>query len=254
MSIVTLVLRWNMLKETSKSLRSVINDRLSSPLSGLFVFSWLVFNWKAVSVFFLENVPVTKRIEIINGEYVDSWANLWAPLLLTILLLLLYPVMSIGAYYIWQLFFVSKKKVYIKVGGDVPLTLDESRVLRRELEDKDEEIKRLTAFSSVKSQQLEKENGELTIAVAEYVSRVEELQKELEDFAVHRESHKKITAENKRLKDDIELRKASIEKRDKEIAEYVERIDHLEKMLNNRGQTTVWNNRGQTTVLARRDL
>ena len=157
-------------------------------------------------MFLFEDASILKKLSIIEGRYVDPWTNLWGPLSCTLILLLVYPVLSVGAYYAWQFFTVTKRKIYIKVSGDVPLTLEESRVLRHELEEKDAEITKLTAYSSVKSKQLEKENSELVEVLNDKESQINEMQKQLSEFKSEKVALAKLESDYNKIRKDLSAR------------------------------------------------
>lgn len=208
-----------MLRESVKSFSTIVRERVSSPLSGIFVISWLIFNWKGVSFFLFENVAMSEKLSTIETVYTSHWANFFGPITLTICLLLTYPIFSVAAYFVWQHFAVAKRRIYIKVSGEVPLTLEESRALRQELEEKDDEIKRLTAFSSVKNKQLEKENAELVEVVGGKEAEIHEYRKEL---ALMRDKVGELGAmksENDRIKSTLDDKDAAIHKLRAEVKE-----------------------------------
>ena len=130
-----------MLDEIKKSLNSVLNERIISPLFGTFIFSWCVWNWKIIylTLFVSEDIIQTNRIDYIVKNYSDPWYLFWFPLISTILLLVVYPFFSIGAYYISLRF--KKWKITIRniQENKQVLTIEESIELREEI--RNQEIK-----------------------------------------------------------------------------------------------------------------
>ena len=81
----------------SKSLGSVIDERLSSPLISGFIISWSLFNWKFIAILLSKNT-VSKTIELADGLYktkVDwiGW-NVAAPLAAALAYVYVLPLLS----------------------------------------------------------------------------------------------------------------------------------------------------------------
>jgi len=73
------------MKETVEFIKDAFNagiDRLKFPLLNSFIFSWLVFNWRAVFIALFSEQSTEERIATINFYHSDIATNLWNPLFL----------------------------------------------------------------------------------------------------------------------------------------------------------------------------
>ncbi len=85
------------IEKIGKSLGSVIDERLSSPLVSGFVISWSIINWKFIAVLLSKNT-VSKTIELADGLYPSAidwfgW-NVVAPLTAALAYVYLLPLLS----------------------------------------------------------------------------------------------------------------------------------------------------------------
>jgi hypothetical protein len=115
------------------SIRAQIYARLSSPLFGAFVISWVCWNHRYLFVLFSE-LPVQERFALAQsavypGDY-DHWLRgfLW-PLGCSIAFILVYPFPSRWLFQYWHKREVETKKLRDEIEGQTLLTKDESRKL-----------------------------------------------------------------------------------------------------------------------------
>lgn len=80
---MTLVNLINDFIETSK-------ERLKTPISGAFLWSFIVWNWRPLAVLLFSDASIQDKIIVINNEYCDFWAIL-CPIFLAILYVTLLP-------------------------------------------------------------------------------------------------------------------------------------------------------------------
>ncbi len=52
-----------MIQEIANSFKAILYDRIVSPLSGAFICSWLVINWKIPLYFFTSKIDITEKID-----------------------------------------------------------------------------------------------------------------------------------------------------------------------------------------------
>jgi hypothetical protein len=166
--------------ELTKSIKAVLYERIKSPLSGSFLLTWIVWNWKIIyATFFIsENKLEGTRIDyIINSS--DQLHLIWGPIASTIIILTIVPLISYYAYWLSLVFkkmFIDKKN---KIEGETLLTSKQSLELRRSLKEdlekvaiivteKEEEVEQLKLeiisikeLESNKNKVLIKENKEL---------------------------------------------------------------------------------------------
>ncbi len=156
--------------EFRKSVNAVLYERLTSPLYGTFVFTWLVWNWKIpyVTFFISEDQLEITKIEYISN-LVMNWSHVIAlPLMSTAILVLIMPFISNGAYWVSIRFDKWKYDQKNKIEDKQMLSLEKSMELKKtmreletyystELDKKDEEIKNLK--SEIEVMQKDKDNA-----------------------------------------------------------------------------------------------
>src|SRR5262245_54287660 len=129
-----------MLQELTNSLKVMLYERAVSPLSGVFLGFWTLFNWTALAVFFLGDGDVKSRIAFIEAGYVDILANLYYPLIWSAIFLLVYPFLALGPFALWEK--VSGWKVSLKQRFDstIALSVPQSLALRQEIREKEKQF------------------------------------------------------------------------------------------------------------------
>lgn len=143
-------------KELATSFKAILYDRVVSPLSGAFIVSWIIINWKIVAILVLGNTPILDRIDVIENKYL-ALENLFVkPLLSTLFLIIIYPWLSNFAYWLWQHSLSFKINTRIKFENSTPLTLEQSIELRKEIQRKDQEFNELLSGKNTKIDELEK--------------------------------------------------------------------------------------------------
>jgi hypothetical protein len=156
-----------MLDDFRKSVQLILHERLTSPLSGAFFISWIVWNWRAVYyVFFSEaSLPIAQRLVYINSNFVDLGHNLLYPVLSTIFLVGVYPVFTTGALWVWLKFRTWQNRIKNKIERQTLLTAEQSFAVRLEstkaradfdnlMKSKDDEIASLRVLLSSSSKNL----------------------------------------------------------------------------------------------------
>lgn len=79
-----------------KSIIDTAKERIKNPFIGTFIFAWLVFNWRPISVFLFSKHRMETRISRINIEYTDIYNFIVWPLLLAIVYMILIPSISLA--------------------------------------------------------------------------------------------------------------------------------------------------------------
>ncbi|MEE8431093.1 MAG: pentapeptide repeat-containing protein [Candidatus Desulfatibia sp.] len=125
-----------MLEELSKSFKAILYDRVVSPLSGTFILSWLVINWKAMALLLLDDAFVEIRIKNIEALYSDNWFMPLAvyPLISAVILIFIYPYPSKLAYWFSKRRTEELKKIKQEIEKKTLLTREESDELRIQME------------------------------------------------------------------------------------------------------------------------
>lgn len=128
-----------MFEELGRSLTLYINEKIKSPLAGGFVLAWLVINHKVVMLIFSATAIQTKYYIISQTLYPDGfekYAYLFVyPLLSSITFLLVYPYPSRWAYMYSTYQQNKNSKVQEEYEKDARLTVEQSRKLRQQILD-----------------------------------------------------------------------------------------------------------------------
>lgn len=103
-----------------KSLNNIVKERISSPLYGNIIISWLFWNWKIIYLTFFvsEKMLDTDKITYISENFICTEYLIIYPLLSSIVLLTIIPFISNAAYWLnikfdkWRI--DQKNKVYEK--------------------------------------------------------------------------------------------------------------------------------------------
>ncbi|EKF9659542.1 hypothetical protein O1C77_003563 [Vibrio cholerae] len=148
-----------MFEDITKSIKANLYDRVSSPLFGAFAISWLLWNFKVVLVVF-SSLTAIEKINYLEGTLVYSdtvdliLRGLLYPVFSSIAFLVLYPIPAKWAFGYWSRKQKELKVLKQEIEDETPLTLEESRRIRRdsvrleiefeeEIARKEEEIVRL---------------------------------------------------------------------------------------------------------------
>lgn len=126
-----------MFDDVSRSIKSSLYDRATSPLFGAFAISWLAWNYKLILVVFSSLVVGKKIIFIETMIYTESYSLLLSafiyPLLTSITFIFLYPIPASHIYRYWHSQQIKLKKIKQEIEDETPLTIEESRNIRREI-------------------------------------------------------------------------------------------------------------------------
>jgi hypothetical protein len=149
-----------MINEFKKSIQLVFNERITSPFSGAFLFSWFLWNWKIPYILFFaeDELKVVQRLEIIHIHYINIQYNLVFPIISAIFLIVLYPFITTGAFWIWLKFKKWQTDLKNNIEGQTLLTLDQSIALRLEINSQFQKLDQLTKSKDDEILILRKEN------------------------------------------------------------------------------------------------
>lgn len=146
-----------MLSEFKKSIQSIMYERLSNPFSGALLFSWVVWNWKAIFYLLFSTDNVIFRIMYIEREYVNWWNNLIFPIATTIFFIGLYPYITTYAYQVWLRHKKRQNDIKNKIQNNQLLTLEQSIALRSQLDNTVKEYRRLINDAETEKASLKKQ-------------------------------------------------------------------------------------------------
>ncbi|ABZ94628.1 Hypothetical protein LBF_2131 [Leptospira biflexa serovar Patoc strain 'Patoc 1 (Ames)'] len=193
----------NILDEIKNSINSVIAERSVSPLFGSLLLSWLTWNWKIIYILFGHGnySDYEDRLEYIEIFHSEPSNLYYYPLISTIAVLLIYPILSILAYWLWLKFDILKKKIRNRAERNELLTIEESVKVRMELQ-KSQEI--TTNLLVEKERVIEQLKKQLEIQISNSIEKekTEEKTKPKNTNNTKANLKEKIKS-NKKLKDSI---------------------------------------------------
>ncbi|QWV98658.1 single-stranded DNA-binding protein [Geomonas nitrogeniifigens] len=123
-----------MISELSKSVKATLYDRVASPVSGMFLLSWVVWNWKLCLILFFSDYDVDRKITLISANYLNNYDNFYYPVMSTAVLVFLYPLISVLPAQVWEWANAYKSKIKHRYSLEVPLTVAQSIAIRQELQ------------------------------------------------------------------------------------------------------------------------
>lgn len=91
-----------MITETKQSINSILYERISSPLFGTFILTWVIWNWKILFTLFFVSEEILKinKVDYIVSNFKNSNNLIWGPIVSTIIILTIIPFISNGAYWL----------------------------------------------------------------------------------------------------------------------------------------------------------
>jgi len=124
-----------MIKEVTNSFKAALYQRVSSPLYGTYIFSWMLYNWKSLLPLLLGSKNIDERLRIFTASLNDTdgsfnYFTIIVPILMAALILLLQPVLQrfIFIYSEWNKSAGLKKRD--EYNRETMLTLEQSNELR----------------------------------------------------------------------------------------------------------------------------
>lgn len=165
-----------MITDLRTSINSILYQRVTSPLFGTFIVSWIVLNWKILYATFIidsDKIEQTK-IDYIVSNFNDVGNLIWYPLISTFLLITIIPFVSNGAYWVSLKFEQWRIDNKHKIERKKLLTLEQSIQLREQildyekkfetlLNEKDEEIKQLKLLIEKSSKDENTNTGQIKL-------------------------------------------------------------------------------------------
>lgn len=144
-------------EELSTTVKATLYERVSSPLLGTFLFAWVVFNWKAILLLTFSDSSMFSRLIVIEANYVNLWDNLYWPLIYASIFTLIYPVVSVVPFLIWEFFASIKVKARRRITSTETLTIAQSIAMKNENRDLEKKYAEAMGENSKKVTQLEEE-------------------------------------------------------------------------------------------------
>ena len=126
-----------MFEDVTKSIKSSLYDRASSPLFGAFTLSWSIWNYKLVLTL-VSSMDVQSKVKHIETILYPDYQTLLLmgfayPLIASVLFIFIYPIPAKYIYRYWHSQQIHLKNIKQNIEDETPLTIEESREIRREI-------------------------------------------------------------------------------------------------------------------------
>lgn len=133
------------MNDFTKSIKSILNERISSPFYGTLIVSWLLWNWKISYVtFFIDSSKLKdNKIDYILANCNDFHHLVTFPLISTLIILTIVPFITNGAYWITLIFDQWRINKKNEVERRQLLSLEQSIQLRSEIQSQEEKFDKL---------------------------------------------------------------------------------------------------------------
>lgn len=175
-----------MIDELQKSIRATLHERTTSPLSGAFLVSWFIWNYRFILALF-SGLPLKDKLYFIENELYSGWVHsglflFVGPVVTTLIFLLLYPFPARWVYRFWR----RRRKELLDIRREIEeetlLTQRESTAIRRRLIDIQSEYDREISRLSQENDDLKKALSEKNEALEQAEDRLIHLDKLEEQF------------------------------------------------------------------------
>lgn len=195
-----------MIKDITNSIRSTLYQRVSSPLFGTYLASWLLYNWKEVLSFLFGSPDFEKRLQTFHNSFYNNDGGLQEntlliPLLMTCLALFITPLIQ-RYFYIYNEWNKSEGlKKRDKFTSETMLTLEQSNELR-------DSIQKVQKFHQ---ETIENKNQEIEEYKNQLESKKNILNSERERLNEYLNSISKLESDNSKISADLAEHKSKIE-------------------------------------------
>jgi hypothetical protein len=134
-----------MIDEFKRSVRNIISERITSPLSGAFILSWCGWNWKLLYFLIIPDSTLTirMRMNIVENNYLALNTTILFPLLTTTVLITIYPLIATGALWVSLQYRHLQNVVKAKIDKIQMLSIDQSIRLRMEMQTQEERFQKI---------------------------------------------------------------------------------------------------------------
>lgn len=186
-----------------QSLAESFKDRLKNPFLGAFILSWIVFNWKGISVFIYSDKGIEAIINNILCHYSNGWDYFGYPFI--------FAAMYVGGmqYFMWLFDKISKKGYILRKEHQKDLILKDLE-LKQDIAVEEEELEKKKAGYR-DTELLNQEIATLRDQLAKRGELVDELRSELRTIGGERTSGKS-TLTVKKMNEDIEVNDEELDK------------------------------------------
>lgn len=220
------------IKELFASLKKTSTDRISNPFYGVFIVTWLVFNWEAVAILVFSDLHMQERVRFINSAYPLMYLY---PLLSSIVLTLLLPWCTEKVTFI-QSKPLSRTSSLLAIRKKRMLTADISVERFRAKKDVAYERHKVGAEKEVQDMREEitlsaKRTGQLTESLNAANEKIAELESQNSKLKAENVTVKSLQNENGTYVKSISSYKKDVKNRDETISLKDNEIADLRKLL-----------------------
>jgi hypothetical protein len=170
-----------MVDDIAKSVRLILHERITSPLSGAIIFSWFVWNWRLI--YFLispgENLAFEVRMKVIETNYLNLEHNLYYPLWSALFLVGVYPFFTTIALAGWLWFKRLQNRIRQKIERSEVVTLDQWRSLRDEIDNQEKKFNRALSSKDNETAALQKNFEAINREILARDAKINDLEKQL---------------------------------------------------------------------------
>ena len=180
-----------MQSEIKKSINSILYERVTSPLYGTLIISWLIWNWKIVYLtLFVDSKEIEgTKIDYILKRYSEIDHLLTYPLISTLLLITIFPFISNGAYWVNLKFKKWKIDQKNNIEEKQLLTLEQSISIRKELREKENDFQEMISKKDLEITLLKKELGNQNDAENTQESSTKENDTDILDYSSFKQNN-----------------------------------------------------------------
>ncbi|MGP0172350.1 hypothetical protein ACSVIJ_10730 [Pseudomonas sp. NCHU5208] len=206
------------MRDIFDSIGAAIKDRFTNPLTGTFIVSWLIWNYKLVVILVSDMKPYVKFSYVQNHLYPDSvsvvvWGVL-VPLATALIYIIIYPHPSRWVYEYALKQSRENRKIRHRVEDETPLSVEESRKIiaerhseaaryEAELDKKDTALKQCRALIKELEERMAQQAMELEGAR-------QDAKKFLSEMSANGGVLENLKASNRNLQDEIkDLKRAN---------------------------------------------
>lgn len=123
-----------MFEDLIKTVKAQLYDRLTSPLLGCFLLSWVIWNYKFIFTLF-SDMKIEDKFKFIDGsiysgDYSHFIYGLLLPFVTTLFFIFIYPYPAKFAYAFFRKRQAELKEIQQRIDDETPLTRDEARKIR----------------------------------------------------------------------------------------------------------------------------
>ena len=205
-----------MMDEIRKSIGSILYERVTSPLYGAFLFSWIACNWEIIylTFFISENTIAINKIDYILQHYMGLSNLLLLPIAYTIILVAIIPFISNGAYWLSFKFHQWRVDKKHEIEKKQLLTIKQSIQLRGKIMNQEESFKNLLKEKGTELKILKQDNRQLREEIGNQEESFKNLLKEKDtELKILKQDNQKLNENNQNLQKDLRLKPSS--KKDK---------------------------------------